>query len=227
MKSKVKVVVFDVGWTLFDETPRVIETSAWIREQLENVGIYLGETSFYHAYCKESEKGACPIINSLFIQTLLSLDIPLEIAVRLRKLSPWHSLPMKPYKDALDTVQSFGEYETAVLCNQEKNTKELLKKYGFFDALSECWISKEVGLKKPDVCFFGKILSAFNVRPKEVLYVGDRLDHDILPTKLFGMQNVRILQGPYSRYLPESKEPTYTYKTLSEFKNDFISPRAF
>jgi HAD superfamily hydrolase (TIGR01662 family) len=58
-------------------------------------------------------------------------------------------------------------------------------------------ISADLGIEKPSPGFFEKMSEAVGVRPDEMLYVGDRLDNDVLPARSAGMQAVLIRRGPW------------------------------
>ena len=58
-------------------------------------------------------------------------------------------------------------------------------------------ISADLGFEKPSRGFFEKVADAAGAKAAEVLYVGDRLDNDVLPAKAAGMQTVLIRRGPW------------------------------
>ncbi|WP_258366537.1 MULTISPECIES: HAD family hydrolase [unclassified Curtobacterium] len=53
------------------------------------------------------------------------------------------------------------------------------------------------GVVKPSPEFFARVVTASACRAAEVLYVGDRLDNDILPAKAAGMRTAFIRRGPW------------------------------
>jgi HAD superfamily hydrolase (TIGR01549 family) len=57
--------------------------------------------------------------------------------------------------------------------------------------------SAEWGVSKPDAAFFARIASELDVQPENVLYVGDRLDNDVLPAQEVGMHAVFLRRGPW------------------------------
>ncbi|MBP2171946.1 TIGR02253 family HAD-type hydrolase [Methanococcus voltae] len=81
----------------------------------------------------------------------------------------------------------------------------------FFD---EVITSEEFGLGKPYPEFFEHGLSKMNLKPEEVVYIGDREDRDIIPAKSLGMKTVRIYQGKYSDIKETSAN--YSINSLSE-----------
>jgi HAD superfamily hydrolase (TIGR01549 family) len=57
--------------------------------------------------------------------------------------------------------------------------------------------SDDWGASKPDVAFFEHVIKAAPAAPGEILYVGDRLDNDILPAAQTGMLTALIRRGPW------------------------------
>jgi FMN phosphatase YigB (HAD superfamily) len=63
--------------------------------------------------------------------------------------------------------------------------------------------SGEWGVAKPDPRFFSQLVDRVGERlgdaaqPEEVLYVGDRLDHDIRPAAAAGLHTALIVRGPW------------------------------
>lgn len=58
-------------------------------------------------------------------------------------------------------------------------------------------ISADIGVEKPSRGFFEKVSEAAGARPADVLYVGDRLDNDVLPAGSEGFQTALIRRGPW------------------------------
>lgn len=63
--------------------------------------------------------------------------------------------------------------------------------------------SGEWGVAKPDPRFFERLVAEVGERlggrvsPEEVLYVGDRLDHDIRPAATAGLHSALVIRGPW------------------------------
>ncbi|WP_174546096.1 HAD family hydrolase [Nocardiopsis dassonvillei] len=63
-------------------------------------------------------------------------------------------------------------------------------------------ISDDWGVKKPDPAFFDRVLSLVRAaspgtEPGEIVYVGDRVDNDVLPARAAGMRTVLLRRGIY------------------------------
>ncbi|MEV8637256.1 HAD family hydrolase [Streptosporangium sp. NPDC051023] len=57
--------------------------------------------------------------------------------------------------------------------------------------------SDDWGASKPDPEFFKRVAEAVPFEPEEILYVGDRLDNDVLPASAAGMHTALIRRGPW------------------------------
>jgi HAD superfamily hydrolase (TIGR01662 family) len=86
-------------------------------------------------------------------------------------------------------------------------------------------ISAEVGAEKPSPGFFEKVSEAAGVKAGDILYVGDRVDNDVLPAKESGMQTALIRRGPWG-YLqaewPQAAEADSIIDSLSEIPDLLI-----
>ena len=67
-------------------------------------------------------------------------------------------------------------------------------------------VSDELGVEKPDPAFFTTVLARLGIEdPARVLYVGDRVDNDVLPAIEAGMAVCWLVRGPWGQLqeLPE------------------------
>jgi FMN phosphatase YigB (HAD superfamily) len=75
------------------------------------------------------------------------------------------------------------------------------------------------GVSKPDPVFFRRMADELDLSPAEVMYVGDRIDNDILPAQEIGMHAVFIRRGPWG-YLhtawPEMAQVNHRIDSLAE-----------
>jgi FMN phosphatase YigB (HAD superfamily) len=78
-----------------------------------------------------------------------------------------------------------------------------------FVASSERW-----GVEKPDPEFFARIAAEANRAPQEVVYVGDRLDNDVLPAARAGMVAVFLVRGPWAAVQKDWPEAQAADKTI-------------
>jgi len=79
--------------------------------------------------------------------------------------------------------------------------------------------SAELGAGKPDEAFFTGLLRAAGLDdPSDVLYVGDRVDNDVLPAAALGMRTCWLRRGPWGHLqeLPDDVEPDLMLDGLGE-----------
>ena len=79
--------------------------------------------------------------------------------------------------------------------------------------------SAELGVEKPDPAFFEAVLREAEVdSPQDMLYVGDRVDYDIVPATALGLRTCWLRRGPwgYLQALPEGVVPDLSLEGLGE-----------
>ncbi|MGA5544923.1 HAD family hydrolase [Mycobacterium sp. NPDC051198] len=83
-------------------------------------------------------------------------------------------------------------------------------------ASNRCWLQpawrltslprrRHGGVAKPDPAFFVRLISEACVPAESILYVGDRVDNDVLPARATGMRTVFVRRGPWG-YLHALKD---------------------
>lgn len=101
------------------------------------------------------------------------------------------------YPDALECVAAVRRAGliVGVAGNQPASVEQVLAAAGLeadFVASSAAW-----GVAKPDPAFFARLIVEAHVPAESILYVGDRLDNDVLPARAAGMRTVFIRRGPW------------------------------
>ena len=87
--------------------------------------------------------------------------------------------------------------------------EEFLRPHVDFVGSSERW-----GIQKPDPGFFAQVVEEAGVPAEEILYVGDRVDNDVIPARAAGLHAVRIRRGGHAQV--ESPAGTVTIESLDE-----------
>jgi HAD superfamily hydrolase (TIGR01549 family) len=123
------------------------------------------------------------------------------------------------YADAMLCLSELRELGMRVVIagNQPVRRREQLERLGLpCDAMIT---SDEVGVEKPDRGFFEAVLRlADTTDPTDVLYVGDRVDNDVLPALAHGMHACWVRRGPWGalQELPDGVEPDLVLDGLGE-----------
>jgi len=93
--------------------------------------------------------------------------------------------------------------------NMHAHHEEFLRPHVDFVGSSERW-----GVEKPDPGFFAHVTDEAGVPAGEILYVGDRVDNDVVPALAAGLHAIRIRRGAHAQV--ESPAGTVTIDSLAE-----------
>ena len=86
-------------------------------------------------------------------------------------------------------------------------------------------VSAALGVTKPSTAFFEKVAHMSGVPAREIAYVGDRLDNDILPARAAGMATFFLLRGPWAKVqarLPEAALASARLTSLAEIPDTLM-----
>lgn len=175
LRAEVRAVVLDVGETLVDET------RAW--------------TARAHAV------GVPPLALMGVLGALVERGEPHARVWDVLGVSPPPDAPTIDgrdlYPDALPTLRSLraAGYVVGVAGNQPSGAVAQLRAAGVdLDVVAS---SADWGVAKPAPAFFARVLAEVAQPPHAVLYVGDRLDNDVLPARDAGMRTAFLRRGPW------------------------------
>jgi HAD superfamily hydrolase (TIGR01549 family) len=178
----VKVVFFDVGETLVDET-RAFEALADAAgvPRLTFFGVLGG------VLARGEQHGQ--------VFELLGIDAP-----------EWPGYGRDDfYPDALPCLVELRHrgYRVGIAGNQPQSCEQFLREA---DIDVDCiGTSAGWGVRKPEAAFFARVVAEAGAEAGEIAYVGDRVDFDVVPARAAGMVAVHIRRGPWG-YLQHGRE---------------------
>ncbi len=179
------VYAFDVGETLIDES------RIWLR-YAHHVGVppltFLGVLGAYVAEGRDHR--------DVFAHFGVDLD-------RFESNLAWRDRPEDGlliedfYPDALPTLEALRQSGNTVIIagNQSKRLNANLEAMDL--PVSKICCGEQWGAQKPTHRFFRRLIREARVDPGDIVYVGDRVDHDILPALDAGVRAVLIRRGPW------------------------------
>jgi HAD superfamily hydrolase (TIGR01662 family) len=114
----------------------------------------------------------------------------------------WHEIPYALedlYPDALQCLRRVRELGLRV--GVVGNQTETLEAWARDAALPADVVSSSasLGVRKPDLAFFAKVVELMECKAGEVAYVGDRVDNDVLPAAASGLVAIHVRRGPWGR----------------------------
>jgi putative hydrolase of the HAD superfamily len=130
-------------------------------------------------------------------------------------------LYLKPYDDTIPTLTRLKDagYRIGVITDGLAVKQwEKLVRLGLEDSFDVVMVSEEVGVEKPESKIFEKACEELDISCEYCMYVGDRLDTDIVGANKVGMTSVRLLRGKYKEQKPQSlqERPDYEIKRMEE-----------
>lgn len=199
-----KAVVFDVGETLVDE-------ERWWRRLAEREG--LQPHVVWAALGVTIERGE----EHTALWGHLGMDRPprwwTEIPYALEDL----------YPDALDCLRRTREagYRVGIVGNQSETLEAWARGSELpADVISS---SASLGVRKPDPAFFARVAELMGCAPRDVAYVGDRVDNDVLPAAAAGLVAVHVRRGPWGRLQHTPPEATLGLDELASLPDSLAS----
>ncbi len=82
------------------------------------------------------------------------------------------------------------QYPMVLVSNFYGNIETVLKEFGLDGIFSQIIESAVVGVRKPDPRIFTLGVEALNLKPEEIVVVGDSIDKDIIPARQAGCHTV-------------------------------------
>jgi FMN phosphatase YigB (HAD superfamily) len=115
------------------------------------------------------------------------------------------------HADALPCLQALRArgHRLGAAGNMYAHHEDFLRPHVDFVGSSERW-----GVEKPDARFFARVVEEAGAPTEEILYVGDRLDNDVVPALAAGLRAVRIRRGAHADV--ESPDGVVTIGSLAE-----------
>jgi len=190
----IRAVIFDIGGPLDLETAHEAAIDADIRTALEREGFDVSDEAFAAANQHAIETFAPSLYRSV-IWTLTGGDANAALRAYdwMEERAAQRTLfELRPgIEDVLRTLRARG-LKLGVAANQPGKVLALLEDHGIGEYFTSQGISGAYGYRKPDVRLFLRVCDDLGVMPSECIMVGDRIDNDVAPAKLLGMQTVLI-----------------------------------
>lgn len=104
---------------------------------------------------------------------------------------------LRPFDDVDETLAELHARGFVLIAASNGNAR--LERLPLFRYLAAVHLAGDTGVSKPDPRFFAHALATVGARPEAALAVGDRVEHDVLPARLAGLQALLIDRTGASR----------------------------
>ncbi|MCR5737678.1 MAG: HAD family hydrolase [Eubacterium sp.] len=186
MNQEIKWLFFDLGSTLIDES----DCAEYRTQEL----------------LKQPNAPTRDILEKRMIELSKENRLPYKDAAKEFGLETmkWPSNLEKLYVDTPKVLETLKKkYHLGIIANQKIGTEQRLTEYGIRDYFDVIISSAEAGVSKPDLQIFKLALTEADCMPEESYMIGDRLDNDIEPAAMFGMNTIWVRQGSFSHGNPK------------------------
>lgn len=179
-------VVFDLGETLADETRSWAAWADWLRVPhftfFALVGSMIGEG--------RSHRDAFPLVHP-------GLDMGTERARRAAAGASDGYEVIDLYSDVAPCIERLRAdgWLVGVAANQPAYAEAPLR--AALPDLDLIGLSDVWGVEKPAPAFFERITRELGLPASRIVFVGDRMDNDVLPAMRAGMKGVHLRRGPW------------------------------
>lgn len=219
----IKIVIFDLDNTLFDER-------TFIQNAFQRIARYLADE-----YCL-NEADIVSTLNDIlaredptypiFDELLRILDIPRGNLTSILLRIFYNSVDsIVPYEDTLEVLDSLSRKYALVLMTDGFPTTQAKK----IDALGIKEFFEKIVLvdeaygrvhRRPSPVPFLDLLKEFDIHGRRAVFIGDNIFKDFISPNRLGMLTIRIQRGVYSRYqdnhVPYEFRPKITTKNLKD-----------
>ncbi|WP_049653656.1 HAD family hydrolase [Kitasatospora sp. MY 5-36] len=205
----IKAVVFDVGECLVDETREYGTWADWLGVPRHTFVAQLGAVIAQGRDYRETFQVFAPGFD---------LSEEREKRVAVGRAETFGEEDLYPdVRGAFAQLRAEGLW-LAIAGNQTVRAGAILRRL-FTDDVDLIGTSDDWGASKPDPAFFERVAEAVPAESHEILYVGDRLDNDVLPARAAGMRTALIRRGPWGwiqQHDPAAGQATFRIDSLAE-----------
>ncbi len=216
MIEGIKAIAFDIDGTLYSDLSLYIRLPFY----------FLRNIKFFHHYnyVRKALHKTAPLSDFFEYQARLlaermkisSQEAKLLIdKVCYKGLEPYFR-HVKPYKNVYRTIKSFKDagYKIGILSDFPPSQKGDI--WGVLSLCDVCLGSEECGALKPSLYPFGMLAKSLNVKPEEILYVGNSLKCDVRGAKNAGMKAAYLLKGFKKIFGIKCREADISFKSYRQ-----------
>jgi len=155
----------------------------WLcKEAIEWRGVMHSELKVEDIFAKICRRHACWDLNEL--------TVGMEAARLFRSTSLRR---LQAYPQSIRMLEALKGYPMGIISNGQRVFSELeVRHLGLHNYFKFILFSSDFGRKKPCPEIFLEGASQLNMRPHEILFIGDSFENDIYPSRRLGMKAMHI-----------------------------------
>jgi HAD superfamily hydrolase (TIGR01549 family) len=190
VSRRVSGVVFDVGYTLIDETHRWRKWGEWLGVEPDEL----------FASLRRVIAQGIPLVEALKEQKR-GFDLERERAERIRAGKPDEFRADDLYPEVMPCIGRLkaSGFVVGAAGNMPESVERFLAERQL--GLDMIGSSERWGVQKPDRRFFLLAANAMELPTDRLAYVGDRVDNDVAPSTAAGMIAILVRRGLWAEVL--------------------------
>ena len=116
------------------------------------------------------------------------------------------------YKNTIETLQKLKDdgYKIGLISNTLPNTRYVLKRFDLEKYFDTIILSPEVGLSKPDKRIYEIAINNLNLKPQELLFIGDEYQADVQGPRSVGIKSFLINRKYHSENNIQNLDGVFT-----------------
>ena len=199
-KSDLKVIIFDLDDTLYDEVDYcksgLYAAAGFLAETIEDLAVDDIFNAFWEQFCKGNQTQTFN-----FAIEKLGFSYNDELIEELIKSYREHKPKIKLPEDSLAVLKQLRKKYTLALLTDgflpaQKLKVEALKIEKFFSCIV---YTEELGRDywKPSPEGFERILQTFKIQPENAVYIGDNEKKDFIAPNMLGFQTIQLIRDAH------------------------------
>jgi putative hydrolase of the HAD superfamily len=204
MLDSFKGILFDVGDTLITADPPAKEVALTVANQffpdlaplLVLTALEAVITFFGKHYLNYPLHGQDQLLADMAQAARIALqetaDVDIDFLPFVKKVR--NSIRYRPFPDVLPTLRCLQERgkSLAIVSNWDPALPALLAKLGLAEFFAFILPSAEIGMEKPDEGIFRLALQRLDLRPQEVVHIGDSYEADVAGARAVGITPILL-----------------------------------
>jgi putative hydrolase of the HAD superfamily len=222
MMAEIKAVAFDIDGTLYAD---------W-RLYIRIVFYFIKHFSFFTKYNKVRHilHQSAPLADFYEYQARLLAKImyttPEHAKDEIEKvcyegLKPYF-VKIKPYKQVYETVCAFKSAGLKIAILSDFPPEQKGRVWGIRSLCDVCLGTEEVGALKPSPYPFGILAQQLNLKPEEILYVGNSIKYDVRGANNAKMKSAYKMNFMHRLFNRPCKEADISFKTYRQLRNNVL-----
>ena len=192
---KYKAILLDVGNVIYHDLPVEFAFGFYVFQELRKYS-NIQEDFFFEFRNSKLNEGNVKWAEELCVKICKEQSQSIIFSAWENVLTVWKDISI-PIDGAISKIKELSKAKSLIIAaNQPVQTLQMLEKNGILNCFTSIFFDSMIDYTKPDVNFYKYILRKIRLMPNDVIMVGDRVDNDIYPSNIIGIDTAWIQYKP-------------------------------